>query len=333
MTNYNNAKHLTKCFESVLSQTFKDFDLLVFDNNSTDAAPDIIAAYAALDSRVKTQYLPEGFAGIEVAASAWQYLNYQKYEYSITIGGHDVWNTTEHLQRLVESMEVNRAARKADNNGQIALVYSDTWQLNEAGDICGRYSDIKQTLSIPRPFIPQYVVSGVNSPEFFGLWNEEHRKKVPIRHMCAGFDHLVVMNVALYGGIIFEPRVQLMMRAPLPDDHLGKYGQRHLPAATLAAGPKDFVDQLEWCLHCVELATEHLTEPERESYRVCLSSSMVATYLMLRGTNLWAVPGAMEAFNRDPRLQEMMKGFGHATRMARDLIRSSVPPALPRKGP
>jgi glycosyltransferase involved in cell wall biosynthesis len=325
MTNYNNERHIAKALESVLGQTFKDFDLLVLDNHSTDSAPDIIAAFATLDERVKVIPLPLNLAGIDVAAFAWQYLDGCKYDYSITIGGHDVWNTPEHLQILVERMDAEVAARGADNSAKVALVYSDTWQLNEAGEICGRYLDIKQTLGIPRPFIPLYVVSGVSSPEFFGLWNEVARKQVPIRHRCSGFDHLIVMNVALYGAIMFESRVQLMMRAPKPDDHLGKYGQRHLSKETLAAKQKDFLDQLEWCLYCTNLATECVAAPERESTRVCLIAAMAGVYLMLRGTNLHTVPGAMEAFNAMPQLQEMMRGFGHSAHMLRDMVRGSVP--------
>jgi hypothetical protein len=336
MTNYNNARHLNRAFESILGQSFKEFDLLVFDNHSTDAAPDITAAYATLDPRVKVIPMPVGLAGIDVAAFAWDYLDKADYTYSITIGGHDVWNTTEHLQLLVERMDAECAIHEspglADKRG-VAILYCDTWQLNEDGQICGRYQDIKQTFQIPRPFVPLYVVSGVNSPEFFGMWNERVRKLVPIRHRCSGFDHLVVMNAALYGAIMWEPRVQLMMRAPKADDNLEKYGQRHLSPQVLAAGQRDFLNQLEWCLYCTDVATEIIPGPEQESFRICLTAAITGVYLMLRGTNLWTVPGAYDAFNRMPQLQEMLKGFGHATRMVRDMVRSSVPPALPPAGP
>lgn len=48
---YNAALHLRECLNSVLAQTFTDFELLVADDGSTDASRDIVRAYA--DPRVR----------------------------------------------------------------------------------------------------------------------------------------------------------------------------------------------------------------------------------------------------------------------------------------
>jgi glycosyltransferase involved in cell wall biosynthesis len=50
---YNGAEYLAECIESVLAQTHTNFEYVVVDNASTDATPDIVAAFAAKDSRVK----------------------------------------------------------------------------------------------------------------------------------------------------------------------------------------------------------------------------------------------------------------------------------------
>lgn len=49
---YNGEKYLAECLESILSQDFGDFELLVSDDKSTDGAPDVIDRYARQDSRV-----------------------------------------------------------------------------------------------------------------------------------------------------------------------------------------------------------------------------------------------------------------------------------------
>ena len=49
---YNGGKFLAECLESVLHQDFFDFELLVSDNASTDATPDILARFAKKDSRI-----------------------------------------------------------------------------------------------------------------------------------------------------------------------------------------------------------------------------------------------------------------------------------------
>ena len=43
--NYNNSKYLEKCIESVLNQKYKDFELIIVDDGSTDNSIDIIKKY------------------------------------------------------------------------------------------------------------------------------------------------------------------------------------------------------------------------------------------------------------------------------------------------
>lgn len=50
---YNAQNYLDRCVRSVLSQTFRDFELLLMDDGSTDQTQRICEAYAAKDPRVK----------------------------------------------------------------------------------------------------------------------------------------------------------------------------------------------------------------------------------------------------------------------------------------
>lgn len=50
---YNNEKYVGKCIESVLSQTFTDFELIVVNDGSTDKTYEIIKKYALKDSRIR----------------------------------------------------------------------------------------------------------------------------------------------------------------------------------------------------------------------------------------------------------------------------------------
>lgn len=50
---YNGAKYLGQAIESVLAQTFTDFELIICDNASTDATAAIALEYAARDARVR----------------------------------------------------------------------------------------------------------------------------------------------------------------------------------------------------------------------------------------------------------------------------------------
>jgi glycosyltransferase involved in cell wall biosynthesis len=50
---YNGERYLAEAVDSVLAQTFRDFDLLICDNASTDRTGEIAQAYAARDPRVR----------------------------------------------------------------------------------------------------------------------------------------------------------------------------------------------------------------------------------------------------------------------------------------
>ena len=49
---YNAEKYLERCLKSILSQTFKDFELILVDDGSPDSCGEICDHYAKLDSRV-----------------------------------------------------------------------------------------------------------------------------------------------------------------------------------------------------------------------------------------------------------------------------------------
>lgn len=310
---YNDAKHLRETLDSVLAQSFDDFIVCISDNKSTDESSRIARDYVNTDRRLIYWEPLTHLSGIEHMRFCWDRLSggpVGQHEYSILLGAHDRWQP-QHLEVLVKRMNAERAQRP------VAVIYTDTYQMDEAGQIIGRYSDILQTGQIGPAMLPQYVIAGVSSPQFYGMWTEEIRRKIPIRHACAGFDHLIIAEAALHGAILFESATQLIMRAPKEDSTLEKYGQRHLPPETLKAGPKDFLNQLEWCIHNVDVALESIPEAARPLYRALLTASMFGTYVSLRGLNLHCVPGAMAAFNRMPEVQAMFSAAQHINETVR----------------
>ena len=57
---YNVEKYLRKCVDSILNQTYADFELLLVDDGSTDGCPQICDDYAARDSRVRVIHKSNG---------------------------------------------------------------------------------------------------------------------------------------------------------------------------------------------------------------------------------------------------------------------------------
>ena len=65
---YKVEAFLSRCVESVLSQTFKDFECILIDDGSPDRCPEICDEYAAKDSRVKV--IHQKNSGVSAARNA-----------------------------------------------------------------------------------------------------------------------------------------------------------------------------------------------------------------------------------------------------------------------
>ena len=57
---YNTEKYLRRCIDSVLAQTYQDFELLLIDDGSKDSSGAICDEYAAKDARVKVFHKENG---------------------------------------------------------------------------------------------------------------------------------------------------------------------------------------------------------------------------------------------------------------------------------
>lgn len=57
---YNIEKYLDRCIQSILSQTYTNFELLLIDDGSTDSSGAICDSYAEQDSRVRVFHKPNG---------------------------------------------------------------------------------------------------------------------------------------------------------------------------------------------------------------------------------------------------------------------------------
>lgn len=50
---YNVAEYLPECVDSIINQTYKNLEIILVDDGSTDACPDICDEYAKKDSRIR----------------------------------------------------------------------------------------------------------------------------------------------------------------------------------------------------------------------------------------------------------------------------------------
>ena len=68
MAVFNGVEYLAEAMDSMLAQTFGDFELIVVDDGSTDSSPAVLADYAKRDPRVRI--VPQKNAGLTAALNA-----------------------------------------------------------------------------------------------------------------------------------------------------------------------------------------------------------------------------------------------------------------------
>lgn len=84
---YNGANFIKETIDSVLSQTYKNWELLVIDDGSKDSSRSIVSEYASNDSRIKL--IKQQNAGSAVARN--NGIRHSKGQYLALLDSDDVW--------------------------------------------------------------------------------------------------------------------------------------------------------------------------------------------------------------------------------------------------
>ena len=93
---YNVERYIRQCIDSILTQTFTDFELLLIDDGSPDECPIICDEYAEKDDRIRVIHKPNGGIsstrnrGIDEACGKWL----------IFLDSDDAWANPNCLQKL-----------------------------------------------------------------------------------------------------------------------------------------------------------------------------------------------------------------------------------------
>jgi len=117
---YNRAHLITEAIDSILNQTFKDFELIIVDNYSSDDTESIVKSYA--DERIR--YFKHQNNGL-VSINRNYGINKSRGEYTAFLDDDDLW-LPEKLEKQVEFL---------DSDKELGLVYSDTYIIGSNGNL------------------------------------------------------------------------------------------------------------------------------------------------------------------------------------------------------
>ena len=105
---HNGARYLAECVESVLSQTYRNWEYLIVDNRSTDGTREIAQRYAGTDARVRFEAYDE-FVDVIPSHNRALRLISPVSKYCKVVSADD-WLYPECLARMVEAAEANPSA-------------------------------------------------------------------------------------------------------------------------------------------------------------------------------------------------------------------------------
>lgn len=98
---YRTEEYLGRCAQSVLSQSFRDLELILVDDGSPDGCPAICDSLAACDSRVRVIHKPNG--GLSDARNAG--VAEASGRYTAFLDSDDFWKDPDVLGRIVSRAE------------------------------------------------------------------------------------------------------------------------------------------------------------------------------------------------------------------------------------
>jgi len=127
---YNGEKFIRRALDSLLAQTFTDFELIISDNASTDETRQICLEYAAKDERI-CYYRND--VKIEPIPNFNRVLNYASGQYFMWAAHDDRW-ASSFVECLVQSLDTNPQAVLAfcrfvniDDDGRLTRTFKENW--------------------------------------------------------------------------------------------------------------------------------------------------------------------------------------------------------------
>lgn len=175
---YNSEKTLSQCIDSILSQKYSDFEVLLIDDGSTDNSGQICDAYSQKDKRIRVFHQKN--QGVSAARNLG--LLYINGEF-VTFCDSDDWVENTWLLDYINNY-----------HGEDVLYQNAIWHLNN-GETLFRNITLKEGLSIREKILQLYCMYTLGYV-WAGLFKSEIIKKYEI-HFNTNYLYREDMNFAL----------------------------------------------------------------------------------------------------------------------------------------
>jgi glycosyltransferase involved in cell wall biosynthesis len=184
---YNSERFLRESLDSLLAQTFADFEVIIFDNASSDGTEEICRAYTAMDSRIHYHRSAEN---VGAARNFNRVVELARGEY-FKWAADDDRCAPSFLQRCVEIL---------DRDPTVVLCYPKTGIIDEAGKFVEDYEVALNTDSArPHERFRDLVCIDHWCTQVFGLMRTDILKLTPMIGSYVESDRTLLAELGLLG--------------------------------------------------------------------------------------------------------------------------------------
>ena len=183
---YNRASTLRRAVESIVGQDYRNLELIIGDNASTDDTERVCAQYCAKDSRVR--YIRHA-SNLGANANFRHVLSEARGEYFMSLGDDD-WLDPGYISQCLEVLESCRDYSLAC--GAAKYFEEDVFAYERERINLSEESGKERVLS----YFRQVIANGM----FYGVMRREQFIQIPARIILAG-DWLMMASVAFMGKV------------------------------------------------------------------------------------------------------------------------------------
>lgn len=185
---YNGQQFLAEAIESILSQTYEDFDLIISDNGSSDLTRQICEYYAANDRRIK-YYRHETNRG-----AAWNFnscVDKAGGKYFKWVA-HDDAHKPQFLRQCVDVLEADPG---------VVLCFTDEGGIDAQGCYLGPRPYALPDLPTPQARLAALMRQSRGSPPVFGLIRTQVLRQTSRIGAYDAADLVLLAELALHGRV------------------------------------------------------------------------------------------------------------------------------------
>lgn len=205
---YNGEAFLGEAIESILGQTFTDFELIISDNASTDGTEAICRRFAAQDERVRYHRQERNLGAAP---------NYN-FTFHAARGEYFKWSAHDDV---IEPTMLERCVEVLDADPDVQLAFPRTLRINATGEVMGPYPDYSQmrlASERPRERFGDMVCEMHNCVAFFGVMRRKELESTILHAAHEDGDRHLLAQLALRGTLVEVPEYLFKRR-----DHPGAY--------------------------------------------------------------------------------------------------------------